>query len=81
MATWLAVAVTAALSIVLVLSGLSLMRRINRLEARRLRRQQELRELLQASVSEHESQQLLIRHVEQLVPGSASGGVQPQQQR
>ncbi len=71
-ATWLAVAVTAALSIVLVLSGLLLMRRINRLEAHRLRRQQELRELLQASVSNQESQQLLIRHVEQLVPGSAA---------
>jgi diguanylate cyclase (GGDEF)-like protein len=71
-ATWLAVAVAAALSIVLVLSGLLLMRRINRQEARRLRRQQELRELLQASVSQQESQQLLIRHVEQLVPGSAA---------
>jgi diguanylate cyclase (GGDEF)-like protein len=71
-ATWLAVGLAAALSIVLVLSGLLLMHRANRRETRRLRRQQELRELLQVSVSEKESQALLIRHVEQLVPGSAA---------
>jgi diguanylate cyclase (GGDEF)-like protein len=72
LATGLAVGVAAALSIVLVLSGLLMMHRANRREIRRSRRQQELRELLQVSVSEQESQQLLIRHVEQLVPGSAA---------
>jgi diguanylate cyclase (GGDEF)-like protein len=71
-ATWLAVGVAAGLSIALVLSGLLLMRRTNRRQLRRLRRQQELRELLQVSVTQQESQQLLIRHVEQLVPGSAA---------
>jgi CHASE3 domain sensor protein len=55
LATWLAVGVAAMLSIVLVLSGVMVVRRINRREARRLRRQQELRELLQVSVSQQES--------------------------
>jgi diguanylate cyclase (GGDEF)-like protein len=71
-ATWFAVGVAALLSILLVLSGLTLVRRISRREARRLRRQQELRELLQVSGSEEESQKLLIRHVERTVPGAGA---------
>ena len=72
LATWLAVGVAALLSIVLVLSGLLIVRRTSRLESQRLRRQQELRELLQVSASEEESQGLLIRHVERVVPGSGA---------
>jgi diguanylate cyclase (GGDEF)-like protein len=71
-ATWFAVGVAALLSILLVLSGLTLVRRISRREARRLRRQRELRDLLQVSGSEEESQKLLIRHVERTVPGAGA---------
>jgi diguanylate cyclase (GGDEF)-like protein len=71
-ATWLSVGVAALLSIVLVLIGLLSLRRTHRDELARLTRQQELRELLQVSVSEEESQRLLIEHLEQIVPGSAA---------
>jgi diguanylate cyclase (GGDEF)-like protein len=72
LATWLAVGVAVALSILLVVAGLLIMRRTTRLESVRFRRQQELRELLQVSASEEESQGLLIRHVERIVPGSGA---------
>jgi diguanylate cyclase (GGDEF)-like protein len=71
-ATWFAVGVAALLSILLVLSGLMVVRRITRREARRLRRQRELRDLIQVSGSEEESQKLLIRHVERTVPGAGA---------
>ena len=70
LATWLAVGVAALVSIVLVLIGLVLLRRSHRQQQRRLARQQELRELLQVSLSEEESQLLLIHHVEQIAPGA-----------
>jgi diguanylate cyclase (GGDEF)-like protein len=70
--TWLAVALAAALSIALTLAGILLARRAARHETRRLKRQRELRELLQASESEGESQMLLIRHIERLIPGCAA---------
>jgi diguanylate cyclase (GGDEF)-like protein len=72
LATWLAAAVAALLSIVLVVAGIVLVHRTTRRENVRLRRQQELRELLQVSGSEAESQLLLIRHVLRLVPGSGA---------
>jgi diguanylate cyclase (GGDEF)-like protein len=72
LATWLAAGVATALSIVLVLAGLLLLRRTGVRETVRLRRQQELRELLQVSASEKESQGLLIRHVERVVPGAGA---------
>ena len=71
-ATWLAVGVATLLSILLVVSGLVIVRRTDRRESRRQRRQQELRELLQVSDSEKESQELLIRHVERIVPGAGA---------
>ena len=71
-ATWLAVAVVASLSVVLVLAVILLMRRAARRETRRQTGLQELRELLQVSTSEEESQQLLISHVERIVPGSGA---------
>ncbi|MGB9185650.1 MAG: diguanylate cyclase [Solirubrobacteraceae bacterium] len=71
-ATWLAVGLAAGLSILLVVTGLLILRRSNRREGGRLRRQQELRELLQVSASEEESQGLLIRHVERVVPGAGA---------
>jgi diguanylate cyclase (GGDEF)-like protein len=71
-ATWLAVGVAGALSILLVLTGLLILRRTRQRESRRLRSQQELRELLQVSASEEESQGLLIRHVERVVPGAGA---------
>lgn len=70
LATWLAVGVAAVISILLTLSGIGLLRRSNRLQRERLARQQELRELLQVSLSEEESQLLLIHHVEQIAPGA-----------
>ena len=69
-ATWLAVGVAVLLSILLVIGGIAISRRLGRREFRRQREQQELRELLQVSASEDESQALLIRHVERTVPGS-----------
>ncbi|HET9103221.1 MAG TPA: diguanylate cyclase [Solirubrobacteraceae bacterium] len=70
--TWLGVGVTGLVCVLLVLCGLWLVRRLGRREAQRLRRQQELRELLQVSASEDESRDLLIRHVERSVPRSAA---------
>ena len=58
------------LAIALAWLGLSLTRRSSRLEAARQRGQSELRELLQASDSEHESRALLIRHIEKMLPGA-----------
>jgi diguanylate cyclase (GGDEF)-like protein len=69
-ATFLAVGVAVLLSALLVLGGIAISRRLGRQESRRQRGQQELRELLQVSASEDESQVLLIRHVERTVPGS-----------
>lgn len=71
-ATWLTVGVAAALSIVLVLAGLLILRRATHRQGLRQGRQEELRELLQVSDSEEESQELLIRHVERVVPGAGA---------
>lgn len=71
-ATWLAVGVAVMLSVFLVVGGIAISRRLGRRELRRQREQQELRELLQVSASEDESQALLIRHVERTVPGSVA---------
>jgi diguanylate cyclase (GGDEF)-like protein len=71
-ATWLAVAVAALVSILLVLAAILLVRRVTRREARRQSGLQELREMLQVSASEQESQLLLIHHVERTVPGAAA---------
>lgn len=71
-ATSLAVGVAVVLSILLVFAGIAISRRIGQREARRQRDQRELRELLQVSASEAESQSLLIRHVERTVPGSTA---------
>jgi diguanylate cyclase (GGDEF)-like protein len=70
--TWDAVALAALLSLALVGVGTLLMRRAARTERNRIRRQRELRELLQVSESENESRLLLIRHVERILPGSAA---------
>ncbi|HLI60594.1 MAG TPA: GGDEF domain-containing protein [Solirubrobacteraceae bacterium] len=67
-ATWLAAGAAALLSVILVLAGIWSARRLAARESARIRRQQELSELLQASVSERESQELLIHHVERLAP-------------
>ena len=71
-ATWLAVLLAAGLSFVLALGGLLLMRRgIQRDDARR-GREAELRELMQVSDSEQESQSLLIHHIERTLPGAGA---------
>jgi diguanylate cyclase (GGDEF)-like protein len=58
-----------ALALALLLVGIGLLaRRLVRREDARQRVQGELRELLQASGSEHESRDLLIRHVETILP-------------
>jgi len=60
------------LTIILVLIAVLAARRSANRASARAERQRELRELLQVSASESESQQLLIRHVERIVPGSAA---------
>ncbi len=60
------------LCILLVLAGIAIVRRAGRHESEELDRQQELRELLQISDSEKESQLLLIHHVQRSVPGAAA---------
>ena len=67
-ATAIAVAVAVALAALLAGGGLLFTRRMARSEEERQRDQSELRELLQASESEQESRNLLIRHVEKLLP-------------
>jgi diguanylate cyclase (GGDEF)-like protein len=71
-ATYLAVGLTAALSLLLVGAGIAVIRRSARRESAHLTRQQELRELLQVSESEEESQRLLIHHVQRSLPGSGA---------
>ena len=71
-ANWLAAGLIGMLTITLVLIAVLAARRsVNRAEAR-AGRQRELRELLQVSASQTESQKLLIRHVERIVPGAAA---------
>ena len=71
-ATGVATAVAVALAALLAGGGLLLARRMARTEEGRQHDQSELRELLQASESEPESRGLLIRHVEQLIPGAGA---------
>ena len=71
-ATAVAVAVAVALASLLAGGALLLTRRMARTEETRQHDQSELRELLQASESEPESRGLLIRHVEQLIPGAGA---------
>jgi diguanylate cyclase (GGDEF)-like protein len=71
-ASWITAGLVAALSIALVLTGLVITRRSISRERRRTARDQELRELLQVSASQQESDMLLIRHVERVLPGSAA---------
>ena len=71
-ATWLAVGISAALCVLLVLTAIVLVRRGVLRERRRERHQHELRELLQVSASEKESQTLLIRYMQRSVPGSGA---------
>lgn len=71
-ANWLAVGPVAALTSLLLLIGVLVARRSSHRTAARAERQRELRELLQVSASEAESQQLLIRHVERVAPGAGA---------
>jgi diguanylate cyclase (GGDEF)-like protein len=72
LATWLAAGLVAALSVMLIVIGILISRRGARRENQRLKGQRELNELLQVSASEAESQLLLIRHVERIVPGAGA---------
>jgi diguanylate cyclase (GGDEF)-like protein len=71
-ATVISVTVAVALAALLAAGGLLLTRRMARAEETRQDDQSELRELLQASESEHESRGLLIRHVEKLITGAGA---------
>ncbi len=71
-AGWLAAALVAGVALALGLIALLVARLLETRARVRAQRRRELRELLQASASEAESQQLLIRHVERIVPGSAA---------
>jgi diguanylate cyclase (GGDEF)-like protein len=71
-ANWLAAGLIGVLTIVLVLIAVLAARRSVNRAAAHAGRQRELRELLQVSASQSESQKLLIRHVERIVPGSAA---------
>jgi diguanylate cyclase (GGDEF)-like protein len=72
LATGLAVGLAAALSVLLVLTGIVLIRRADRRGSAHLARQQELRELLQVAESEEELQLLLIHHVQRSIPGAGA---------
>lgn len=67
-ATDVAVAVAVALAALLAGVGLLLAHRMARREQTRQRDQAQMRHLLQASDSEHESRDLLVHHVEKLLP-------------
>jgi diguanylate cyclase (GGDEF)-like protein len=69
--TWWAVALAGVISMILLLGGWLVVRAASRREHKHLTRQRELREMLQASESEPESQTLLIRHIQRSVPRSA----------
>jgi CHASE3 domain sensor protein len=71
-ATAISVAVAVALAALLAGGGLLLTRRMARTEEARQDDQSQLRELLQASESEQESRDLLIRHVEKLITGAGA---------
>jgi diguanylate cyclase (GGDEF)-like protein len=70
--TGFSVALAAAVSALLVAVAIALLGRTTRRDGRGLRRQRELRELLQVSESEDESRLLLIRHIERTVRGSGA---------
>jgi diguanylate cyclase (GGDEF)-like protein len=74
-ANWLAAGLVATLTVLLVLIAVLAARRQSRRATARAERQRELRELLQVSASESESEQLLIQHVERIVPGAAASVV------
>jgi diguanylate cyclase (GGDEF)-like protein len=69
-ASWLDGGVAAVLAMLIAAGALLLLRRTARSQQRRLGRQAELRELLQASETEEESRALLIRHIEGAIPGA-----------
>jgi diguanylate cyclase (GGDEF)-like protein len=71
-ATAVSVAVAVALAALLAGGGLLLARRMALRDETRQRDQAELRELLQASESEQESRDLLIRHVEKVITGAGA---------
>ena len=71
-ATWFSVAFAAAVSGLLLAAAILLLRRGAHRDNRERRLQRELRELLEVSDSEDESQVLLIRHIERVVPGSGA---------
>jgi diguanylate cyclase (GGDEF)-like protein len=74
-ANWLAAGLVAGLTIVLMIIALLIARRGSSRAVARAECQRELRELLQVSASEAESQQLLIHHVERIVPGAGAAVV------
>ncbi|MGI8712851.1 MAG: diguanylate cyclase [Solirubrobacteraceae bacterium] len=69
---WLAVGLVAVLTFVLMLIGAIVARRSSSRATGHAQRQRELLELLQVSDAEAESQQLLIRHVQRIAPGSGA---------
>jgi diguanylate cyclase (GGDEF)-like protein len=71
-ATIVSVAVAVAVALAIALAALLLVHRTSRRASRRRREEAELRELLQVSASEGESRELLIRHIERIVPGSGA---------
>jgi diguanylate cyclase (GGDEF)-like protein len=71
-ATGLSVAFAAAVSGLLLAAAMLLLRRATERQSRRHQLQRELRELLEVSDSEDESQLLLIRHIERVVPGAGA---------
>ncbi len=71
-ASWVAAGLVAALSVALLMIAAITVRRSVSRERSRYRSVEELRELLQVSASVHESDLLLIRHVERILPGSGA---------
>jgi CHASE3 domain sensor protein len=69
-ASWFGVALAAALSFAFLSAGVVVVRRASRRARDREGSRTDLRALLHVSASEHEARALLIRHLENIVPGS-----------
>ena len=71
-AAWLAAGLVAAVALALACAAVALTRRAQLRERSRTARLAELRELLQVSDSEAESRQLLLRHLQRLLPDAGA---------
>ena len=71
-ASLISVLVVVGLAVIITLGSILLWSRRSGAATRRRQGEAELRELLQASESENESRQLVIRHIERIIPGAGA---------